>query len=201
MWQEVFQKCSHSWGPCPCPASLGEAEGHNQKGKPGSVSCCWGECTREEFGFPEILSSVKIKHARHHRLGECWVKAKESEQGIILIFKATCRSWRENRLKYGGRREKRKVQWWRETELEQLWRVLRGGGGEKKALYFEILYCPYVESGWKELHVSKGYWAASRDTSSSDKGHLCTRKRVTQKGKLVRRAVWAMNWGKGCLGR
>lgn len=29
--------------------------------------------------------------------------------------------------------------------------------GEKKALYFEILYCPYVESGWKELHVSKGY--------------------------------------------
>lgn len=29
--------------------------------------------------------------------------------------------------------------------------------GKKKALYFQILYCPYVESGRKELHVSKGH--------------------------------------------
>lgn len=29
--------------------------------------------------------------------------------------------------------------------------------GKKKALSFQILYCPYVESGRKELHVSKGH--------------------------------------------
>lgn len=37
---------------------------------------------------------------------------------------------------------------------------------KEKALYFEMVYCPYVESGWEGLRVSKAYSDASRDTST-----------------------------------
>lgn len=37
--------------------------------------------------------------------------------------------------------------------------------GKKKAHYFETVYCPYAESVWEGLRVSKAYSDASRAIS------------------------------------
>lgn len=47
--------------------------------------------------------------------------------------------------------------------------ALKGAERRRKknqtTFYFEIVYCPYVESVWEGLRVSKAYSDASRDTS------------------------------------
>lgn len=78
----------------PALAQSVPAEGHNQKRKPGWGPCCWAECIWEESGFLVIRSSVKIKHARHHRLGKMlgegkgiWTRHYFNFQGCMLKLK------------------------------------------------------------------------------------------------------------------
>lgn len=79
--------------------------------------------------------------------------------------------------------------------------MLRGGGEKKKALCFEIVYCPYNESGWEGLHVSKAYSDASTDFEILRATVLSLRTEllgicVQEKGTTKEANWWGS--GKGC---